>query len=285
MFFSRMTKVVGPLALGIAVVTTPVVAQDATPDKVVATVNGQEIKQSSMDFAASQFKQTLDRMPEDQRHQVLVDVLVDMVLLAQAGKEQELDQTPEFKERANFLMTQSLRDAYFAKNIDGQVSEADVKARYDKEFADYKGEAEISASHILVEAEDTAKEIIKELDGGKDFAELAKEKSTGPSGPNGGDLGFFGQGRMVKEFETAAFALEEGTYTKEPVKTQFGWHVIKVDSKRTQPAPAFDQVEPQLRQALIREKFDEIMTKLKSDASIVLADKPAVENAEEDKKN
>lgn len=279
-----MTNVMGPLALGLTIMASPVFAQDASPDKVVATVNGQEITQSSMDFAAAQFKQTLDRMPEDQRKTVLVDVLVDMVLLAQAGKGQGLDETPDFKERISFLTTQALRDAYFAKNIDGQVTEADVKARYDKEFADYKGEPEISASHILVEAEDTAKEIIKDLDGGKDFAELAKEKSTGPSGPNGGALGYFGKGRMVKEFEDAAFALEEGSYTKQPVKTQFGWHVIKVNEKRTQPAPAFDQVEPQLRQAMIREKFDEVMTRLKADAEILIPESSS-ENSAEEKKN
>ncbi len=284
MFFSRMPKVVGPIALGLSIVAAPVFAQEAAPDKVVATVNGQEIKQSSMDFAAAQFRQTLERMPEDQRQTVLLDVLVDMVLLAQAGKGQGLDETPEFKERISFLTTQALRDAYFAKNIDGQVTEADVKARYDKEFADYKGEPEISASHILVEAEETAKAIITELDGGKDFAELAREKSTGPSGPNGGALGYFGKGRMVKEFEDAAFALEEGSYTKEPVKTQFGWHVIKVDGKRTQPAPAFDQVEPQLRQAMIREKFDEVMANLKTDSEILLPE-TAGEKSEGEKKN
>jgi peptidyl-prolyl cis-trans isomerase C len=113
------------------------------------------------------------------------------------------------------------------------VSDADIKARYEQEIAAVPPEEEISARHILLETEEAAKAVIAELDAGKDFAELAKEKSTGPSAAQGGDLGFFTKGRMVPEFEAAAFdALTPGEYGKEPVKTQFGWHVIKVEERR-----------------------------------------------------
>jgi peptidyl-prolyl cis-trans isomerase C len=128
------------------------------------------------------------------------------------------------------------------------MSASDIKARYDKEVAATPPEEEISARHILVETEEEAKALITELDAGKDFAELAKEKSTGPSAGQGGDLGFFTKGRMVPEFEAAAFEITPGEYGKEPVKTQFGWHVIKVEERRETAPPAFEEVADQVRQ-------------------------------------
>ncbi len=116
-------------------------------------------------------------------------------------------------------------------------------------------EKQLKARHILVKTEDEAKEIIKELEGGADFAELAKAKSTGPSGTKGGDLGTFGKGQMVPEFEAAAFALEVGEFSKEPVKTQFGFHVIKVEDKLDQPLPTFEEAREQLRQLLLTEAY------------------------------
>ncbi|MEO0547813.1 MAG: peptidylprolyl isomerase, partial [Pseudomonadota bacterium] len=135
------------------------------------------------------------------------------------------------------------------------VDEASMKARYDKEIGSATPEQEVSARHILVKTEEEAKSIIAELDGGADFVELAKTKSTGPSGPKGGELGFFGKGRMVPEFETAAFALEKGAYTKEPVKSQFGYHVIRVDDKRDKPLPSYEASKQQLRQVMLSEAY------------------------------
>ena len=138
------------------------------------------------------------------------------------------------------------------------------------------------ARHILVKTEDEAKAIIKELDDGADFEATAKEKSTGPSGPNGGDLGFFGKGQMVPEFETAAFALDKGSFTKEPVQTQFGWHVIKVEDKRPQEKPKFEDVAAQLRQQLIRERYETVMAELKADTPVEILD-PTLEEQPEAK--
>ena len=131
---------------------------------------------------------------------------------------------------------------------------------------------EVSARHILVKTEEEAKVIIKDLEAGKDFIELAKEKSTGPSGPNGGDLGFFGPGRMVPEFEQAAFKLEKGAFTKEPVKTQFGFHIIRVDEKRDQPKPTYEQSKQQIRQLMLTEAYGKAIEQSRTEVGVELLD-------------
>jgi peptidyl-prolyl cis-trans isomerase C len=149
---------------------------------------------------------------------------------------------------------------YCSDQVVESISASDVKARYDKEVAATPPEEEISARHILVEAEEEAKALITELDAGKDFAELAKEKSTGPSAGNGGDLGYFTKGRMVPEFEAAAFALEKGQYGKEPVKTQFGWHVIKVEERPGLSAAGHSKRLPtRFARWSLRERYGELI--------------------------
>jgi peptidyl-prolyl cis-trans isomerase C len=152
------------------------------------------------------------------------------------------------------------------------VSDADIKARYEQEIAAVPPEEEISARHILLETEEAAKAVIAELDAGKDFAELAKEKSTGPSAAQGGDLGFFTKGRMVPEFEAAAFEITPGEYGKEPVKTQFGWHVIKVEERRETAPPAFEEVADQVRQLVMRERYAELIRTARSETEIDVLD-------------
>ena len=152
------------------------------------------------------------------------------------------------------------------------VSDADIKARYEKEIAAVPPEEEISARHILLKTEEEAKAVITELDGGKDFAELAKEKSTGPSAGQGGDLGFFTKGRMVPEFEAVAFTLQAGEYSKEPVQTQFGWHVIKVEERRETAPPAFEEVADQVRQLVMRERYGELIRTARSETEIDVLD-------------
>ena len=160
-----------------------------------------------------------------------------------------MQDTPDFKTRMAYLQDRELHNAYFKKHVVDVVTDAEVKARYDKEVAALPKQEEVHARHILVKTEDEAKEVIKELDAGKDFAEVAKEKSTDPNKSDGGDLGYFQRGRMVKEFDDAAFATPVGTYSKTPVKTDFGFHVIKVEDKRDAPPPPFDQVKDQVKPA------------------------------------
>lgn len=244
----------------------------AEPDDIVAKVGDAEITEADIAFAAQDLGQQLQQFPPAQWRQLLLDVVIDMELLAQAARKDGLDQDPDFKKQLEFLELRALRNAYLGDKINGSITDEDVKAAYDKEFADFEGPEEINARHILVKEKAEAEEIIKELEGGADFIELAKEKSTGPSGPNGGDLGYFGKGQMVKPFEDAVFALEPGAITKEPVQTQFGWHVIKLEDKRRQEKPALEAVENELRQQLMRERYEQRMTELKEAASIEILD-------------
>ena len=147
-----------------------------------------------------------------------------------------------------------------------------AKRKTDKEVAALPKQEEVHARHILVKTEDEAKDVIKQLDAGKDFAELAKEKSTDPNKDDGGDLGYFTRGRMVKEFEDAAFSLEKGTYSKTPVKTDFGYHVIKVEDKRDAPPPPFEQVQDQVRQLVMRDKYLALLNDAKAKAKVEITD-------------
>ncbi|WP_150524070.1 peptidylprolyl isomerase [Roseibium sediminis] len=244
----------------------------AEPGDVIAKVGETEITEADIAFAAQDLGQELQRFPPSQWRGILLDVIVDMQLLAQAAREAEIEKDPDFQKQLEFLKLRALRNAYIAQKIEGGVTEDDVKAAYEKEFADFEGDEEINARHILVKEKAEAEAIIKELEGGADFIELAKEKSTGPSGPNGGDLGFFVRGQMVKPFEDAVFALEPGAITKEPVETQFGWHVIKLEERRRQPKPSLEDVAQGLRQQLARDQYTKIMDDLKSRVTVEILD-------------
>lgn len=253
----------------------------AEPDDVVAKVGDTEITEADLAFAAQDLGKELQRFPPAQWRKLLLDVMVDMELMAHAAREDGLDKDPDFERQLDFLKLRALRNAYLAQKIDGAVTDEEVQAAYDKEFADFEGPEEINARHILVKEKAEAEALIAELDGGADFAELAREKSTGPSGPNGGSLGYFVKGQMVPPFEAAAFALEPGTYTKEPIETQFGWHVIKLEDKRRQEKPAFEEVANGLRQQLMRERYDARMAELKDQVAVEILDEALAKSEEE----
>jgi len=169
-----------------------------------------------------------------------------------------------------------------------KITDEEVRARYDTEIANTPPVNEVHARHILVKTKEEAEAIIKQLDGGADFEKLANEKTSDPSGKtSGGDLGYFGPGQMVPEFETAAFALDPGAYTKEPVQSQFGWHVIKVEDKRARQPPAFEQVKEQFRQLILREKYFALVKALRAAGAVEVTDptlKAAVEAIENGQK-
>ena len=268
--FLRPLRMVMIPAVAVALGVSSVSA--AEPGDVIAKVGDTEITEADIAFAAQDLGQELQRFPPAQWRGILLDVIVDMKLLAQAACEAEIEKDPDFQKQLEFLQLRALRDAFIAQKIEGGVSEDDVKAAYEKEFADFEGDEEINARHILVKEKAEAEAIIKELEGGADFIELAKVKSTGPSGPNGGDLGFFVRGQMVKPFEDAVFALEPGAITKEPVETQFGWHVIKLEERRRQPKPSLEDVAQGLRQQLARDHYTKIMEDLKSRVTVEILD-------------
>jgi peptidyl-prolyl cis-trans isomerase C len=255
----------------------------AAPETVIAKVGGIEITQDDLTFAQSDLAAQFQQIPEDQRQAAILNALIDIKVLALVAEKEGMGEDETFKARMRFLRERALHNSYFQKHALEAVTDEEVKARYDKEIAAMEKQFEVHARHILVKTKEEAEAIIKELDGGSDFADVAKEKSTGPSGPKGGDLGFFAKGQMVPEFETAAFALKDGEYTKEPVQTQFGWHVIKREEGRVQEPPAFDSVKDQVRQLVLREKYAEIVKNAREGVDIEVLDenlKKQLEGAE-----
>jgi peptidyl-prolyl cis-trans isomerase C len=253
-------------------------AAKADPNKVLATINGAKITQKDVDQISSDLDPQFARLPDDQRRLAALAAIIDIKSLSAKAETEKLDQTPEFKARMEFLKDRALHNDYFKQQVVDKITDADVRARYDKEMAAMPAQNEVRARHILVKTKEEAEAIIKQLDGGASFEDVAKEKSTDGSAAQGGDLGYFGPGQMVPEFDKAANALEIGKYTKEPVQTQFGFHVIKLEDKRVQQPPAFDQVKDQVKSILIRERYMELVKKDRADLKIEYTD-PEMEKA------
>jgi peptidyl-prolyl cis-trans isomerase C len=227
----------------------------AQGDPVIANVAGQPVTESDLQLAINELDQQFAQLPDEQKRAAALNALIEIRLLAAESAKAGVADRPDFVKRMAFLRERALHIAFVEEKIAGSITDEQVRARYDQEIAAQPPVNEVRASHILVDSEEKAKEIIAQLDGGGDFAELAKANSSDGSAQGGGDLGYFGPGRMVPEFEQAAFALEVGQYTKEPVQSQFGWHIIIVTDKRPQTPPAFEQVQQQIRSLLLREKY------------------------------
>ncbi len=248
-------------------------APAVSPDTVVATVGGETITEADIAFAAEDLQQELAQMPPADRKAFLVTVLIDMKVMAGAAREAQMDQSEIFKRRLRYLEERALRRAFFADRIAAKVTEEAVQAAYDTLVAEFVPEDEVRASHILVQTEEDAKAIKAELDAGRPFDVLAKEKSIDPSAAqNAGDLGFFSRGMMVQPFEEAAFALTEPGQISEPVQSQFGWHVIRLEEKRKSQPPAIDALRPQLQQQILFEAFEDSVGVLKEGIAIEIID-------------
>lgn len=253
-------------------------ADDAT---VVASIGGTDVTEGEVKMAQEGLDGQFAKLPEEQRRLAAIAALLDIKAVALKAKQAKVDETPDFKARVAFLTERTLHDSYFRSQIVDKVSDADIKARYEKEIAATPPENEVHARHILVKTEDEAKEVIKLLDGGAKFEDVAKEKSTDGAASQGGDLGYFGRGQMVPEFEKAAMDLKPGEYSKTAVKTQFGFHVIKVEDVRAKQPPAFDQVKDQVRDVLLREKYVESVRAWRDELKVEYVD-PAVKKAMDD---
>ena len=221
-------------------------------DVVVAKVGDHEIHLSDLSEAAQTLPDEVRSMPPQVLYPMLLDQMVDREALVIQAQKEGLAKDPQVQRAIDRATDQVLQNALLSRAIGPTVSDAALHAKYDAEIANKPGEEEVHARHILVETEDQAKKIIDQLNKGADFATLAKANSKDPAAQNGGDLGFFKKADMVPEFADAAFALKPGQFTQTPVKTQFGWHVIKVDETRTAPAPSFDQAKDELRQQVIQ---------------------------------
>lgn len=267
-----------PVSVAMAQETTAPAETTAAPaapalDAVVATVGGDPITEADLQFAAEDLGQELANIPEADRRAFLVTVLIDMKVMAKAGRDAALDQTDLFKQRQRYLEDRALRRAYFSDVIATAVTEEAVRAAYDDIVATFVPQEEIHARHILVATKEDADAVKAELAGGKPFEVIAMEKSLDPGGAqNGGDLGFFSRGMMVKPFEDGAFALTEPGQISEPLQTQFGWHIIKLEEKRQSAPPSFEELAPQLQQQVLFEKFEELVGGLKSTLAIDIPD-------------
>ncbi len=243
-------------------------------DPVLVTVNGSPIRQSELNIALEDIGSGLP--PEVRgpaRDEYVLSFLTDMTLLAKAAEAQKIDQTPEFQNRLAYARTKALMEALMMQEAKKAVSAELKRKTYDELVKSAPADMEVHARHILVDDEAKAKDIAKRAKAGEDFAKLAKENSK-DSAEDGGDLGYFTKDQMVPEFAEAAFKLEKGQVS-DPVKTQFGWHIIKVEDKRQKPVPAYEQVEDQVEQYLVRKAQADMVTKLRADAKIEKTAAPA----------
>src|SRR3954462_7162436 len=249
----------------------PVHAQDANP--VLAKVNGQEIHQSDVALAEEELGPSLAQMDPASRKDNVLSFLIDMKIVSKEAEDKKIADRDDFKTRLAFARDRLLMDNLLAVEGKAATTDDNMKKVYEEAAKQISGEQEVHARHILVETEDQAKKIESDLKKGADFAELAKKESKDPGASDGGDLGFFTKDQMVPEFSAAAFALEPGKIS-DPVKTQFGWHVIKVEEKRTRKAPDFEQVKPQIETYVVRKAQADYVAKLRTPAKVERLDKP-----------
>lgn len=285
MTYSPKSLLAVAVSLACLMSAVPALAQDAgapaqpaaeaaaapSPDTVVAKIGDETITEADLAFAAEDLGQELANVPPEERRAFLTTVLIDMKVMAKAGRDQGLNQTDLFKRRLAYLEERALRRAYFAEKIATSVTPEAIKAAYDEMVAQFKPEEQVHARHILVASEEEAKAIKAELDAGGNFEGIAKTKSLDPGAANGGDLGFFQRGQMVKPFEDAAFALDIGKVS-DPVQSQFGWHLIKVEEKRQSAPPSLEQATPQLQQQVLFKNFDDVVAQLKAATTIEIPD-------------
>ena len=252
----------------------PARADDANP--VLAKVNGAEIRQSDVTLAEEELGPSLAQMDPATKKDNVLSFLIDMKIVSKAAEDKKVADSEEFKKRLAFARNRLLMDSLLANEGKAATTPDAMKKVYEEASKQITGEQEVRARHILVETEDEAKAVKAELDKGADFAELAKKKSKDPGSADGGDLGFFTKEQMVPEFSAVAFTLEPGKIS-DPVKSQFGWHVIKVEEKRNRKAPDFEQVKTQIENYVTRKAQAEYVAKLRAEAKVERLDQPAAD--------
>ena len=237
-------------------------------DPVVARMGKEEIKRSDVFNYITTLPEQIRQMPLQSLFPLALDQVINNKLIGQKADAAKLTNDPEVEKLMDQARDQIVRNVYIERELKMAVSQKDLLKAYEKVLEGFERVDEVRARHILVADEAKAKDIIAKLDGGGDFAELAKESTDAPTAANGGDLGYFAKAEMVPEFAEAAFGLAPGSHSKAPVKTQFGWHVIKVDEKRQRPEPTFEVLKPQLEAQVRREKLNQMVEKWQKEASI-----------------
>src|ERR1700709_2187242 len=264
------TAVAGCLAFAL-VAGPPLRAQDANP--VLAKVNGSEIRQSDVALAEEELGPSLAQMDPATKKENVLSFLIDMKIVSKEAEDKKIADRDDFKTRLAFARNRLLMDNLLAVEGKAATTDENMKKVYEDAAKQISGEQEVHARHILVETEDQAKKIEADLKKGADFAELAKKESKDPGASDGGDLGFFTKDQMVPEFSAAAFTLEPGKIS-DPVKTQFGRHVIKVEEKRTRKATHFAQVKAQIETYVTRKAQADYVAKLRTAAKVERLDNP-----------
>jgi peptidyl-prolyl cis-trans isomerase C len=249
----------------------------------LATVNGKPLTEADMKLAETEIGPDIASLPDATKRRVLVEYLIENQLFSEAAEGDKLAAGPAFEERMTYWRRRALRDLYFDKTVKGGVSEAEAKKFYDEQVKQIKPEEEVHARHILVEKKELAVELADKIKKGGDFAALAKENSKDPgSKEQGGDLGFFAKGQMVPAFEEAAFKLTKDQVS-EPIETQFGWHIIKVDEKRARPLPTFESVKERILASMTQQKAQVVGTELRTKAKIEYIDADIKKQVEAEK--
>lgn len=263
--------------LGWAAISSPTLAAEDAPaspqEVVIATVNGVPITYEDIALAENELMGLLGKLPEGRRFEVLVSHMIDRLLAAQTAEKAGLTDDPDVALRRAFMERKALQDVYVGKELMRRVTDAEVEAYYQQEIVNGERQEEVRARHILLDSRESADAVVVALKDGADFVTLAKERSKGPSGPSGGDLGYFGREAMVEPFADAAFKMKKGEISA-PVKTQFGWHIIKVEDRRAQPTPALEDVRDQIFQILIGDARRDIYDKMRAEADVQFVDAP-----------
>ena len=269
MFSSVSPRVLVALLSALAFAGGVAAAPPAPADNpVVARIDGVELHRSDVEAARKSLPAQAQQMSLDKVYPILLDRLVNDALVAAAARKQHLEQDPEVQRQLKLAEGQLVERAYLQRTIEQAATQEALQARYRIWLKGKKADEEVHARHILVKTEDEAKAVVGELEKGGDFAALAKKYSTDAGAGAGGDLGWFGRTDMVPEFSEAAFATAKGQFTKKPVKTQFGWHVIEVLDRRTKPVPAFAEAEPEIRNLVARDVVAAKLTELHKNAKI-----------------
>ena len=275
-----MIKTNMKIALGIMLLATLGYAEAE-----FGTVNGEEISKDEISQTLGQSGMQFSTLDDAMKKRVL-DMVVDRKLISQHAGKDKIEESADFKSKLELLKKELVLNLWMEKEsnkVKASISDDDLKKSYEKNKERYKVAAQLNAKHILVKEEKEAKEIIAILEKAKDvkaeFIKLAKEKSTGPSGKNGGDLGWFTKDRMVPEFSAAADKLKDGEFTKEAVKTQFGYHIIYLEGRKKEGVKTFDEVSDEIKSSVGKTKFndfmDETVKTLRKDAKIEIKESEA----------
>ncbi|MEL6799606.1 MAG: peptidylprolyl isomerase [Pseudomonadota bacterium] len=270
------TPVLAAAVLSMAL-AAPLHAQDDAPtaDTVVATVGGTELTLGHMIVLRSRLPEQYQQLPDDVLFEGILDQIIQQAVVGASVGELSRENALAIENEERALLASQLIDDVATEALTDEA----LQAAYDETYGSVEPETEFNASHILVETEEEARALIEELDGGADFAALAQEHSTGPSGPNGGSLGWFGMGMMVPPFEAAVVELEPGSFSEDPVQTQFGWHVLILNETRLKDAPALEAVRDELAAQVQRQAVDARVAELTEAADVTRADITGIDPA------